>query len=290
MSLDHPAAVGSVRADRLDVAGAGGIELVLHRWRSVRPRAAVFYVHGIQSHGGWLFETGPELARRGVSTYLLDRRGSGMSGGSRGYLPDALTVVDDHAHALELVRADTAVPLTGLGQSFGGSVLAALLVQRPDSFDSVVFTAPAIGQQRARHEDSALAARRLLDGAELRAVPLDDRDYTDDPGYLRFMADDPLMLREVPARTLATMVELEDRYLAVAEWNVTVPVALALPAQDRIIDLAVTQRELRTRIPGLDTVRFGAAQQHYLEFTPARHEYWDWLAHQAVSRGVRDDR
>ena len=47
-------------------------------------RGNVVHLHGIQSHSGWYVETAAELARRGYAVYLADRRGSGLSMGTRG--------------------------------------------------------------------------------------------------------------------------------------------------------------------------------------------------------------
>jgi alpha-beta hydrolase superfamily lysophospholipase len=75
-----------------ELPGVDGTPLALHCW-TPQPTSAVrgllYYVHGIQSHAGWLFETGPELARRSVVTYALDRRGSGRSGGVAAVVGDA---------------------------------------------------------------------------------------------------------------------------------------------------------------------------------------------------------
>src|SRR3979411_2507849 len=60
---------------------ADDVGLALHIWRTHRARGSLFYIHGIQSHGGWLFETGPQLAQRGIQVFALDRRGSGRSEG-----------------------------------------------------------------------------------------------------------------------------------------------------------------------------------------------------------------
>src|SRR5512142_1270016 len=104
-----------------ETSGADGTPLALHSWApSIRStvRGLLYYVHGIQSHAGWLFETGAELAQRGVVTCVLDRRGD---------LPSAQVVVEDYLGGLRAARqVFTDLPVTVLGQSFGGSVVASL--------------------------------------------------------------------------------------------------------------------------------------------------------------------
>lgn len=145
---------------------------------------------------------------------------------------------------------------------------------------------PPLGQQRARLREAALAERRAEDSIDERAVPLEDRDYTDDPERLAYMAEDPLMVRRVPARTFATMVALEDRYIAAPRWSVPRIVHLAVPRTDPIIDLAAAASVLAARVPVVRSSTFGT-DHHYLEFTGARRAYWDWLADTALTATIR---
>jgi alpha-beta hydrolase superfamily lysophospholipase len=263
----------------VQVAGADGTPLALHSWSPPEPvasRGLLFYIHGIQSHAGWLFETGPDLARRGVVTAALERRGSGRSGGMRGDLPSARTILDDYRAGLEAVRTSwPALPVTVLGQSFGGSILAALVADGLAA-DRVVYCAPALGQQRARHSAARLAEVRALTGLEHSPIGLADEDYTDLARYLEFMANDPLMLRQLTARSRATMVELEQSYLG-RRAGTSAPVHLARPEQDPIIALDEAEMVLRTLHGSVETATF-ATRHHYLEFTSTRRDYWDWLA------------
>ena len=267
----------------LSLTASDGTELALHHWAPARPpAAAVFYVHGIQSHAGWLFETGPELAARGLAVFALDRRGSGTSGGPRGHLPSAAQIVEDYAEALTAVRAGTPdVPLTVVGQSFGGSILAALVTEGHTAGARLVFCAPALGQQRSRHgSGEALAALRSAGGLSTAPLTLADADYTDVTAYLDFMANDILMLRQVTASTRAVMVQLEDVYMRGGTWDADPsahPVHFVRPQHDAIIDLDTSWQVLTGLTRRATAVDF-TDSAHYVEFSAARHRYWDWLA------------
>jgi alpha-beta hydrolase superfamily lysophospholipase len=239
----------------------------------------VFYVHGIQSHAGWLTETGHALADRGLELWALDRRGSGMSGGIRGDLPSAAMVLDDYDRALTQVEVRGACPPLLLGQSFGGSVLTALLVRRPVDPSLVVLCAPALGQQRARHGEAGLTRVRGRSGMEATPIRLRDIDYSSDPACLTFMAGDRLMLRTVPARTMATMVAIEDLYTSASTDGALAhhQVHLAAPQHDPIIDLDASW-DVLTRLAPSASRRVFPTDRHYLEFTEVRTAYWDWLA------------
>ncbi|WP_269858074.1 alpha/beta hydrolase [Streptomyces sp. RPT161] len=265
---------------------ADGVPLTVHQWEPEEPRGAVFYVHGLQSHAGWLFESGPELAARGCAVYAADRRGSGTSGGQRGHLPSAEAVLDDYAAHFDAVRdrCPQGVPVTAVGQSFGGSVLGALLSTGRIAPDAVVLCAPALGQQYRRHGRDGMDRIRERTGLRRSPVTLKDEDYTADHGYLSFMANDHLMLRQTTDGFRAAMVELELLYRESGPWRwhgPQVPVYYARPERDAIIDLDAVAEVLSRLCPQAVEVRF-AADHHYLEFSAVRDRFWDWLAGVAV--------
>jgi alpha-beta hydrolase superfamily lysophospholipase len=264
---------------------ADGTPLALHRWMPARQsdvRGLLYYVHGIQSHAGWLFETGPELARRGVATYALDRRGSALSGGIRGDLPSAATVTDDYLAGLRAARASLPgrPPVTVLGQSFGGSIVASLAAGGALSADRLVYCCPALGQQRARHGADRLAGLRAMTGMTYSPIALEDEDYTDQARYLEFMANDVLMQRQITARGRATMVELELTYTGRKAAG-PAEVHFVRTAADPVIALDVSARALAALHGEFTTVTF-PIKRHYVEFSPARRDYWDWLTGIAV--------
>jgi len=261
------------------VIAIDGTSLALHLWTSTVPRGLLFYIHGIQSHAGWLFETGPELARRGIAVCALDRRGSGRSNGPRGDVPNLDLLLDDYLRAFQVARLRfRSVPVTLLGQSLGGSVLAGLFSTGQVEADRLVFCAPALAQMRAKLSAAERTAVRAETGQQLRPIGLRDEDYTNLDKYLHFMAEDRLMLRHITQRSRAAFLALEDYYMAArGRWN-EIPVTLVLPKADPIIRLdaaAATLRELSVRRP--TTVEFDC-DRHYLEFSPVRRNYWDWMA------------
>ncbi|MFC5722860.1 serine aminopeptidase domain-containing protein [Streptomyces gamaensis] len=152
-----------------------------------------------------------ELARRNVAVHAPDRRGSGGSRGLCGHLPSARAVLDDYAMLWQAVHGrHPHLPVTALGQSCGGSVLAALLASGRATPERVAFCAPALGRQRARHGDHGLRGLRALRGTRHRPVTVKDEDYTGRTRYLTFMANDHAMVRQVTDGFRSVMAELEE--------------------------------------------------------------------------------
>ncbi|HVK87900.1 MAG TPA: alpha/beta fold hydrolase [Kofleriaceae bacterium] len=256
------------------------LRLALHAWIPANVSAVVFYVHGIQSHGGWLFETGPYLANRGIAVYVLDRRGSGASEGVPGGA-DYGAWIDDYAHALDRARsAHAGVPLTVLGQSFGATVAAAVALRSPRAYDALALVAPALNQVRgARIVEPGCAppALPVIDDDTLMPIPLDDTQYTRDPRYLAFMRDDHRMLRTISSRHRRTLLGLAAAYMAVPAAFARTPSALFLPRADSIISLPLARESFTFLAPGGLIVEL-PTEDHYLEFSAARIAYLEVLA------------
>ncbi len=60
------------------------ITLRAHYFKAVgTPKALVLGVHGLQSNARWFLKSGTDLAKKGISVLVYDRRGSGLSDGNK---------------------------------------------------------------------------------------------------------------------------------------------------------------------------------------------------------------
>ncbi|MEY9938757.1 alpha/beta hydrolase [Streptacidiphilus sp. MAP5-3] len=261
-----------------------GITLDLHVWRPTRPRAAVFYFHGLQSHSGWMWETGPAFAERGVAFFVLDRRGSGTSPGARGEIPAVATVLADHRAALRAVRELTGddVPLGLFGHCLGGSFLAALLKSGTldTAYDAAVFCSAWLGKLHATLPADRLRALAGDQSTEQQDVGLSAADFTDQDRYRRFIDGDDLAVRTLTGRSRARLLQLEQIYLS--------PDAPALPDRvttafvsgqaDPIIDLDDAHRTFIQFTGGRGEISMLPTDRHYLLQTGVRDRLIAWTA------------
>lgn len=260
-----------------------GETLALHGWLPRQSaEAVVFYIHGTQSHAGWLFESGPLLAGKNVALYALDRRGAGQSSGARGHAVDFHDWLTDYLTACELVREKhPGLPLVCLGQSFGGAILAALAKTGKLNCTALAFCAPALNQFRRRFNPPK--ERPALNSAH--RVPIENEWYTTVPRYLEFIENDPLMLREVTFGTILERHRLEEFYSDSGRPWPAVPTALILPKSDRIIEIPLVRGCMEELTSGRLTVIEIPSSDHYLEFSNCRESYLAVLASYALTQG-----
>jgi alpha-beta hydrolase superfamily lysophospholipase len=245
-----------------------------------RPPAALIYVHGIQSHGGWFEWSAALLARTGNPVLLPDRRGSGLNRQDRGDTPSAerwLADIDELASWLETRYAIERLDVVGV--SWGGKLAVAWALRNSERVGRLLLVAPGVFPA----VDVGIIGRirvglALLTGGLRRfPIPLDDPGlFTDNPAGQAFIRNDPLKLTHATARFLYQSSKLDRQLGRAAPGALRVPVTLALATRDRIIRNSRTERWLRRLVAQPVTVRvFPAA--HTLEFEESVATFEDFI-------------
>src|SRR3989441_1069510 len=123
-----------------------GTLLVYDMYEAAAPRAAILALHGWADHAGRWRDVGERLCAVGYSTYVLDLRGHGRSGGRRGHLSRFSQLLGDLQAFRRVVRLRTDRPQLLLGTSFGGLVALRYLETQPsDPIAGAVVVSPWLG-------------------------------------------------------------------------------------------------------------------------------------------------
>ncbi len=215
--------------------GCGGRELRYRIIEASPQRGVLLYCHGIESHGTWFIPAAEKLAEHGYTTFLLDRRGSGLNrGASPGDAADAKTLLDD----VRLFRAHIGDPTLGLvGLSWGGKLATAAAITRPERVSGLVLITPGL---KARVDLPVIQKLRLLfslplGGRARLPVPIHPEMFTRTPRFLEFIQQDPWRLHGATARFFVAGLSL-DRTIRKGLHRLNIPTLLFLAGQDRIID------------------------------------------------------
>ena len=222
-----------------------GVELAV----GARPAAnadgpAVVVVHGIASHMGWYDGVARALQARGISAYLPDRRGCGISGGERGHAEDWSILVDDVRRVCEEVRGrHPGAPLGIIGLSLGGVFAAALAIRHPDLCDTLILPAPAFASsvnvplaRRLR-----VLRRSFTNPTKLYDLPFGPKEIVNRDDWRTALEGDALRTRRVSARFLTSMFRCQ-RFTSRQFWRIKVPTYCMLAEDDQVIDNAGVRR------------------------------------------------
>ncbi len=218
-------------------------------WRVEKPRGAVLYLHGIQSHGGWYETSGAMLAERGFTVLMPDRRGSGLNQQDRGHVESADRIIDDVRELLDALLRETNQPGAHLvGVSWGGKQAVAATPTMPRQVQSLILIAPGIFPRvdLPTTEKFRVAFSLVNHRKRMFDIPLNDpRLFTGNPDRIRYVEEDSLRLMQVSAMFLVASRRLDRQARKLADSSWRGPVHLFLAGRDQIIENDQTAAWLR---------------------------------------------
>jgi alpha-beta hydrolase superfamily lysophospholipase len=264
-----------------------GKRLAIHKWIPATIKGIVFYFHGLQSHGCWLWEAGQLFAASGLAFVCIDRPGSGMSEGPRGEFPPPDQLLSSYSRAIAHCRATLPanVPVNLFGHCLGGSVLAALL--NHDDFstvvDSVVFCSTWLGKLHVTLAETELARLRADDSDMAWDAGLKAEDFTAEQRYVRFIHEDELATRTLTRRSRKHLLELERRYLGMP-WRRPIPAVYISGYQDEVVDLTSALSVFQELTKGYGASLKLPTDKHYLFFTAVKHALVEWVSSLTLGR------
>jgi len=176
--------------------GVGGVRIVYDVWTpDAPPRAVVVLSHGLGEYARRYDHVAQRFGQDGLVTYALDHRGHGRSGGKRMLVRDIAEFTADFDTLVGIAKREyPALKCVVLGHSMGGGIVFAYGVERPDNYDLMVLSGPAVAAQDLVHPLAALAAKGL--GAVLPGLPvqgLDTNLISRDPSVVEAYNTDPLV-------------------------------------------------------------------------------------------------
>jgi alpha-beta hydrolase superfamily lysophospholipase len=183
--------------------GVGGVRIVYDVWTpDIPPRAVVVLSHGLGEYARRYDHVAQRFCEDGLVTYALDHRGHGRSGGKRMLVRDISEFTADFDTLVGIARREhPALKCVVLGHSMGGGIVFAYGVERPDNYDLMVLSAPAVAAQELVNPLMAFAAKGL--GVVLPGLPVQELDVdaiSRDPAVVAAYKSDPLVYHgRVPA-------------------------------------------------------------------------------------------
>lgn len=194
--------------------GIGGVPIVYDVWTpDVPARAVVILAHGFGEHARRYDHVVQRFGEAGLVTYAPDHRGHGRSGGKRVLVKNVTEFTGDFDTLVGIAtRENPGLKRIVLGHSMGGAIVFAYGVERPDNYDLMVLSAPAIAAQDVVSPVVAMAAKVL--GVVVPGLPVQALDFnaiSRDPDVVAAYNNDPLVYHgKVPAGMGRALLQVGD--------------------------------------------------------------------------------
>ncbi|WP_144207431.1 alpha/beta hydrolase [Mycobacterium tilburgii] len=229
--------------------GLGGVRIVYDVWTPdetamAPPRAVVVLSHGLGEYARRYDHVAQRFAVAGLVTYALDHRGHGRSGGKRMLVRDISEYTADCDTLVGIAtREHPGLKTVVLGHSMGGAIVFAYGVERPDNYDLMVLSGPAVAAQDQVASLLAVAGKVL--GVILPGLPVQDLEVqaiSRDPEVVAAYQADPLVYHgKVPAGVGRAMLQVGETMPQRAP-ALTAPLLVVHGEQDRLVPVAGSRR------------------------------------------------
>jgi acylglycerol lipase len=234
----------TTRAERA-FDGLGGVRIVYDVWTpDTAPRAVVVLSHGLGEYARRYDHVAQCFGGAGLVTYALDHRGHGRSGGKRMLVRDISEYTADFDTLVGIAtREHPGLKCIVLGHSMGGGIVFAYGVERPDNYDMMVLSAPAVAAQELVSPLMVLAAKVL--GVLVPGLPVQELDVdaiSRDPAVVAAYNADPLVYHgKVPAGVGRALIEVGETMPQRAP-ALTAPLLVVHGSDDRLIPVDGSRR------------------------------------------------
>jgi alpha-beta hydrolase superfamily lysophospholipase len=225
--------------------GVGGVRIVYDAWTpDMSPRAVVVLSHGLGEYARRYDHVAQRFGEAGLVTYALDHRGHGRSGGKRMLVRNITEYTADFATLVGIAsREHPGLKRVVLGHSMGGGIVFAYGVERPDDYDMMVLSGPAVAAQDQVSPLLAFAAKVL--GVIVPGLPVQDLDVnaiSRDPAVVAAYNADPLVYHgRVPTGIGRALLQVGETMPQRAP-ALTAPLLVVHGSDDRLIPVAGSRR------------------------------------------------
>ncbi len=220
-----------------------GTTLAYDAYEPPQARAALLFVHGWSDHAGRWAAFGTRMRDAGIATYLLDLRGHGRSGGTRGHLSRFSQLLGDLQVLRRVVRLRVPGPQVLVGHSFGALVVLRFLETQPsDPPACAIVSSPWLGLAFAPPAWKAAVARVLGDvwPTVRLALPLDPSHLSRDHEVNDAYAVDELVHRVMTPGAWKE-IQWAQRAVPADGYRIECPLLFLLGGEDRIADAGLAR-------------------------------------------------
>ncbi len=257
-------------------------------WLPAEPNRVMLLVHGYAEHTGRYDEMAMYFSERQFAVHAYDQVGHGRTAGPRGHVDRFERLVDELVRFIEIVGLDhPGLPLTLVGHSMGGLVVAATAAFRRPEVDRIVLSGALLqlgGNGSPLRQSISLAVARMLATFAPRvamSTGLELEGLSRDREVIRRYEEDPFVKDRMSVRFAAGLSSMVSA-VRVAANQVERPMLILHGGADSISPVAGSRdfyAGLTDVIEERSTLQIYPELRHEIFQEPERQQVWsDMLA------------
>ena len=252
------------RAREHSLAAADGTALFVSDWPvDAAAGEGVVLMHGLGEHCGRYAHVARFFNDCGYSVRTYDHRGHGRSGGARGDVPDAETLVQDAKIAIDDFAQNLSAPPLLLGHSMGGSFAAYYAARALSPLGGLILSSPALSIRLSPVQKLLVQVLGALAPGLGIANGLDSNYLSHRRDVVEAYDQDPLVHAKISARLLRAMLEA----IAFAQAEAPalgIKTLLVVAGDDHLVDASGSEAFHAKLAPGLGTLHRYPGYYHEL--------------------------
>ncbi|MFA5912441.1 MAG: lysophospholipase [Burkholderiales bacterium] len=248
------------------LAAADGTPLFVADWpldAAAATGKGVVLMHGLGEHSGRYAHVARFFNECGYSVRSYDHRGHGRSGGARGDVPDAETMVQDAKLAIDDFARDFAAPPLLLGHSMGGLFAAYYATRALSPLSGLILSSPALSIRLSGAQKLLLRVLGALAPGLGIANGLDSNYLSHRRDVVEAYDGDPLVHAKISARLLRAMLAAAE-YTQARASALDIRALLLVAGDDHLVDAGGSDAFHAKLAPGVGTLRRYTGYYHEL--------------------------
>lgn len=223
---------------------ADGHGICYNKWKVENPQHVFIFLNGLESHAGWFDAMADVLADKGIRTYGLDRRGSGLNARTWGKFQDWIEDINEITTIARNENPTAKMHLVSI--CFGAKPATACAIQNPGKYDSLIYMSPGLSTRVSPTiAEKALIAIDKLPGMyfNIRTPIKDDEMFTSSGKALYYLYKDKLRTYSPRASDYYQSMML-DAYISKNLDKLTTPSLALLAGNDRVVNNKSAEKQL----------------------------------------------
>jgi alpha-beta hydrolase superfamily lysophospholipase len=244
------------------LSAADGVPLFVADWLlGTGAGEGIVLMHGLGEHCGRYAHVARFFNDCGYAVRSYDHRGHGRSGGPRGDVPDADTVMQDAKRVIDDFSANLSEPPLLLGHSMGGTFAALYATRALSPLGGLILSSPALAISLSGAQKLLLQVLGAI--APGFGIPngLKSQYLSHRPEVVEAYNSDPLVHRKISSRLLRAMLEAIE-FAQNHAATLSVDTLLLVAGDDHLVDASGSDAFFRKLAPGVGSMHSYAGYYH----------------------------